>query len=652
MTEAPLSFTARNITPTAEQWAVQTTRAKHVLVEANAGAAKTTSLALRIGQALARGAQPATILALTYTDPAVTALRQQLRLVGVPEEVIAQIHLHTFDSFSATRLKAIEGEGVLMLETQEQVKPYVERAVERAQSLPEERYPDELAVSTPASALVEGLLESVALLKGRMLIEQLNEDLRMTPPMAEELGFDYATLRFRMAYEVIRRGGHPDRPAFRFHGDATYDLARAVVLEELAYEDSPLKMGLTLIVVDEMHDTNKAMFTVLKALLDSNRRAAFVGVGDRDQVIHSIAGAEAGFMGAHFMEEIGAPIRLPLSATHRFGPALARAVGALAGKPYEAFQQQETRIEALHAENHRVMAATIAQLAREHMKQAQLQDMRILLRRPEYSILLERELAKLGVDYRCQGFQPFLQRPEVLLVRGLQAYGIDDFTGFTTKAMRVATLNAMMLFAGAWIESSELRHLDAVSAQRRAIDEVAAQPDGMRDFIEGQILRNASSTALPRLRKALSLLKTNDVVALDQSLIAALDPVALAGAVLVRKDDVDQVLRNIEQLLRLVVSEDAAPDDVFRLFHEMEIRRANARSHSRVTLSSIEVSKGLEFDHVVIPHLTAREFAGGGVSAAENRNLLYVAMTRARHRLTLAYDPSKPSRYLREAGLA
>ena len=172
----------------------------------------------------------------------------------------------------------------------------------------------------------------------------------------------------------------------------------------------------------------------------------------------------------------------------------------------------------------------------------------------------------------------------------------------------------------------------------------------MRDFIDGQILRNASSAALPRLRKAISVLKMQDIAAFDQEFVSALDPSGLAASVLVRKDDIEQVVRNVEQFVRLAVSEDAPLDDVFRLFSEMETRRASARSNHRVTLSSIAVSKGLEFDHVVIPHLTMKEFAGG-VSATENRNLLYVAMTRARHRLTLAYDPGKPSRYLLEAGL-
>eukprot|EP01137_Pigoraptor_chileana_P018263 Opistho-2@77480 len=181
-------FEPLGIRPSAEQQLIQATRARHVLIEANAGAAKTTSLALRIAQALLRGAEPSMILALTYTAPAAQALRQQLRLIGVPAAQIKGLYLHTFESFSAWLLESLEGRGTLPLSTREQVKPYVLRAIERAQTLPQERHPEALAVSGLPTALVEGLLQSFAVLKGRMLIEQLSPDEAMSPePMYSAL---------------------------------------------------------------------------------------------------------------------------------------------------------------------------------------------------------------------------------------------------------------------------------------------------------------------------------------------------------------------------------------------------------------------------------------------------------------------------------
>jgi DNA helicase-2/ATP-dependent DNA helicase PcrA len=208
----------------------------------------------------------------------------------------------------------------------------------------------------------------------------------------------------------------------------------------------------------------------------------------------------------------------------------------------------------------------------------------------------------------------------------------------------------MMLFAGALIDSSELRHVDDVTAQRRAIDDAARQPEGMGTFIEGQVLRNASAGALTRLRAAMSVFKTGDLHAFGAGFIKALDPTGLAAAVLVRSDDIRQVQDNITQLVQLATDENESLDDAFRLFHQLHDRQSRMRANRRVTLSSIEAAKGLEFDHVLIPYLSRGEFAGE-VGAAENRNLLYVAMTRARQRLTLAFNPQAPSRFLNDAGL-
>lgn len=645
-------FVPAGIRPSDEQQTIQTTRARHLLIEANAGAAKTTTLALRIAQALHRGASPQMILALTYTAPAVQALQAQLRLIGVPAAQIAALRIHTFESFSAELLLALEGPGALQLASLEQIRPYLLRAIERAQSWPDERYPDEMAVTASSEALVEGLLQSFAVLKGGLGVEQRLGDVGLSPEMAEELGCDYFTLRVRGAFEAIRRGGHPDHPAFRFDGDACYDLARALLAEEglATGEHSPLALGLALIVVDEMHDTNRAMFTVLKALLQHNPRAAFVGVGDRDQVIHSQAGAEAGFMREHFEQEIGQPMRLPLTASHRFGATLAQAAGLLACKPYLAAGLRATEICLLPADSHRLQAQLIARIAQEHLAQSGLQDLRLLLRRPSQSVLIERELLKLGIAYDAQGLRPFLQRREVLLVRGLQAFCSNDFSGFPDKAQRAQVLEAMMLFCGAWIDSTELRHVDAVTAQRRAIEEAASPVDGMHDFIANQVLRTASDFARPRLHAAMELLRAGGLSAFARGFMQALDPAGLARAVLVRREDITQVRDNIAQLVQVVLAEDTSVADGFQMLHALALVQSRVRGKPRVTLSSIEAAKGLEFDHVLIPHLSRGEFVGEA-GAAESRNLLYVAMTRARQRLTLAFNPQAPSRFLLDAGL-
>lgn len=643
-----LPFQPTHITPSDEQVAIQLHRGRLLLVEANAGAAKTTTLALRIAQALQRGAEPQTVLALTYTAPAVAALKAQLTHIGVPRATVQRLRIQTFETFALGVLTQAEGTQTRVVTPHEQVRPYVVRAIDMAQSLPEERYPDELMTDTMPGNLVEGLLKSFDLLKGRLVFEHLDPEERLTPGLADELGFSYLTMRAWRCYEFIRKGGHPDRPEFRFDGDGVYDLARLLLSGEIAAGDTALQLGLSLVCVDEMHDVNRAAFTVLKAVLATHPRAGFVGVGDRDQVIHSQTGAEAAFMGRHFTAEIGQPTVLPLTQSRRFSPQLARHVGALARKPYAADAALHTAIQLAPCESHRLAATFVAHLAQAHHQQQALASLRVLLRHPSQSVLIEHELLRLGVPYGTVGFAPYLERADILLVRGLYAHACDDFTGFEAAAQRAALLDALLLFSGARVDSIELRHLDSTEAQRAAVAEASASLDSTRTFIEAHVLRSANPDTRRRLEAAMAVLRDNDIDAFEASFLKALDAPALAARVFVRRQDAEQVADNIEQLHRVAMAEGTGVDGAFRLFSAMDQARRRLRASERVVLSSIEAAKGLEFDHVVIPHLSAGEFGDG---SPENRNLLYVAMTRARRRLTVTHDAGRPSRFLKDAGM-
>jgi DNA helicase-2/ATP-dependent DNA helicase PcrA len=642
------AFQPTHITPSDEQLAIQLLRTRLLLVEANAGAAKTTTLALRIAQALQRGAPPQTLLALTTTAPAVDALKQRLAHIGVPKAVVQQLRIRTFEAFSLAVLAEVEGTKAQIVTSHEQVKPYVVRAIERAQSLPDERHPDELLTEAMPGDLVEGLLKSFDVLKGRMVVEHLDPEQRMTPELAHELGFGYLAMRAWRCYEFIRKGGHPDRPEFRFDGDGLYDLARLLTAGELDAGDATLKLDLTLICVDEMHDVNRAAFTVLKAVLAANPRAAFVGVGDRDQVIHSQTGAEAGFMGEHFKAEIGTPQVLPLTCSRRFSPELARHVGALARKPYAADEALHTAIHLERCESPRLAAAFVAGQARAHHEQQAFASLRVLLRHAAQSVLIEHELLRLGVPYGTVGFTPYLERAETLLVRGLYAHACNDFTGFEDPARRTQLLNALLLFSGAKVDSIELRHLDSAEAQRVAVAEAAADLNSTQTFIAAHVLRSAQAPAKRQLDAAMAILRSNDAEAFEASFLKVLDPLKLAARIFVRQKDAEQVADNIAQLHRVAIAEGAGVDGAFRLFSAMDQTRRRLRANARVVLSSIEAAKGLEFDHVIVPYLSQGEFGEG---SSENRNLLYVAMTRARQRLSLSFDPRRPSRFLKDAAL-
>ena len=646
-------FQPKGLTPTDEQLAIQLERRKYVVIEANAGAAKTTTLALRLAQAIERGADLDRIAALTYTEAAVTALRQALERIGIPAAIRNRIRIQTFDDFSAARLLQVEGEAVTRYDTPEQLKPFVLQAIERILSHPDERYPDELAIDGTGEGLVEGLLATFAQLKGTLQLAIDAQDRTLTPALADELGHDYLSLRTFWAYEHLRRGGNPDHHAFRAPNDATHDLAKLLLDEDTVWDgDHPLALGLHLILVDEMHDTNQAMFTVLRHLLVQNHTAAFVGVGDRDQVIHAIAGADARFMGETFDREIGPAHRFPLTASYRFGQTLATSVGKLAGKACVSRSERQTDLRALACDNtqdalwHIVQAVT----KREGLSpKSTASDIAILLRLPHQSVELENHLLDKGVDYMTSGFDTYLMRPEVLFVRGLMAYAQNGFAAIETLDTRVRILQSLLLFTGSHVEVDAQDAGTQAQKELQAIKEVAANPQLAPFFVENQVLRHASDEARRLVQAAIAVIHESATDILLHRFAQALQPQPLASRVMVRTPDIEQVSANIQGLIESAASFDNVPS-FFRAMNEREIRQKAMRGKDRVLIATIEASKGLEFDHVILPGLNRGEFAVGG-NTADNRNLLYVGMTRARNCLTILYDRARPSQYLVDAGL-
>ena len=291
---------------------------------------------------------------MTYTAPAVDALRDAIQRIGVPAPVARRIRVLSFDAFSAT-----QGSG---------------------------------------GGLVEGLLNSFALLKGTLaLTGDDGEPLRPTPGLAEELGHDYTPLCVFRAFERLRWHGERDRavprdegaPLFRADNDATFDLAQKLLVGELNGDD--LQRGLRFVAVDEMHDTNRAMFTVLRHLLQANAEAAFVSVGDVDQVIHGTAGANADFMHAEFDRWVGTACHYPLTLSYRYGQALASAAGRVSRKASHAAPDRHTAVRLVACAgradaNVRIVDALLGRTDRAHQGDSgsaiARADVAVLLRRP------------------------------------------------------------------------------------------------------------------------------------------------------------------------------------------------------------------------------------------------------------------------------
>lgn len=433
-------FVPKDLIPTDEQIAIQLSRNKVVIIEANAGAAKTTTLALRLGEALARKLEPENMLALVFTPEARDVLKQRLIDVGVPYATAARIHVATFDDFAVELLQKIELRTVPSLPHSKDLKEYVVAALENAS----ENYTgkvDFLELHTHSLAISQFIAAQLEL-KAKMALQGDFEYLE-ADEISERLGVQLAEYLALLEYEQIRLG-HDENAFFRGPFDATYDLARMLDADASCRALLP---RYRLIICDELHDLNEASFRILQHLIDP-AYSYFVGAGDKDQVIHSRLGASEEFMRSRFRASYPATAIYPLTYSYRHGPHLAYAMEAFKHKPVDSLLPLRTEISQLPYDAETSCAdQLIKALERWKKQKLPLSGCAILIRDKHQSISIENALMQAGIAYHSIDMQGYLQREEILFLRGMVALALNNFSSVASKKVRGDIFDALVIFS-------------------------------------------------------------------------------------------------------------------------------------------------------------------------------------------------------------
>lgn len=456
-------FTPKNIRPTEEQTAIQVSQNKVVVIKANAGAAKTTTLALRIGEAIARGLAPEHILTLTFTPEARDVLKRRLVDIGIPAATTARLRVVSFEDFSIHSLEQIEQRKVQQIVHIKDLKFYVDAALQNVS----DNYSNKIdyLVSDTSTAALSQFFHAQLELKATMRLQTDLEDLT-DDEVSDTLGLSFSTALTIKEYEQIRHRGEGD---IRFRGpfDATYDLACMLDANSAIRSQLP---RWRIILCDELHDLNEASFHLLRHLIEPNY-TYFIGAGDTDQVIHSRFGASEEFMRTRFAAVFPGTAPYPLTYSFRHGPHLAHAAGVFKNKPADSLLALRTEIHELHYDAAGISCAdtVVASVSRWKKSGKAAEQCTILVREPHQAIDIENALMQAGVHYRTVEMPRYLDREEILFLRGMIAIALNNFAA-TDKAKRGAIFDALTTFA----EVSFARDENAAQLRQAVIDEPVA----------------------------------------------------------------------------------------------------------------------------------------------------------------------------------
>ncbi|OUL98033.1 3'-5' exonuclease [Variovorax sp. JS1663] len=647
-----VQFEPKTIQPTDEQLAIQTATDRTIIVEANAGAAKTTTLALRMAESWRRGTSPDLFLALTYTKPACDALKGALAKIGVPHNVVNRFRIQTFEDFCVQLLDEILGAQVPVYAQDEQLRPFVWQAVKRVEENESERWRSELVMpSLGDSGMVEEFLKVGTWLKGTMRDTLERGDSAVSPDYAAAIGVEYTQLRIFLAYERIRRRENADRPLFRGPLDATYDLARLLYEDESVQGLGAWPFSTRVLVVDEMHDLNQAMFRVLQELLNTTS-SYFCGVGDFDQVLHEATGADARFMGNTIEDCTRRSVRrYPLTHSYRFGRSLATKAGRIAEKPYSTQSPHDTKLLLDGYDTGEDCAKLVVDTAKawQATPKARMNELAILLRHSYQTVPIENALLESGMPYTMAGFDSYLTRPEVLFVRGLLAVATDSIGSVADDRTREKVMEALFFFSGSRIEVKGREHESQEALLADAIRSVTAAPGFLTHFFENQVLRTAEPTMRRRLEVSVKIAREQSGPDLLRHILQALNMEALVKEVYVSRQRRQDALGNLEGLRRAAMKFNTALD-YFHSLNDAEQKQRQLKKTASLVIASVVSVKGLEFDHVVMPYLAHGEFPAPTASDREEQNMFYVGITRARRFLTMFASTDRPSRFVQKMG--
>lgn len=583
------------------------------LVLAGAGSGKTRTLTYRVAYLLEHGADPASILLLTFTNKA--AREMQSRVEQVLGRDARAIWSGTFHAV-ASRLLRVFAEPLgyrrnFSILDAEDANDLV-KAVMKDLSI------DYKARRFPTPRVVAGLIsysrnvqhpltETVALKHAHFLpfatdIEQIARQYQMRKKQANAMDFD--DLLALMAQLL-------DDPAFGLS-----------IAERFRY-----------VLVDEYQDTNAIQARLVRGF--ARQHGNIVVVGDDAQSIYAFRGADVKNI-LSFPDQWPDVKTFQLLTNYRSTPEILEIANASLAHNVQQFEKELRAVVPHGPKPHFVPLASAAQEARYVAEQVlalrtqglALRAIAVLFRSSAHSQTLEFELMKRDIPYEYRGGQKFFERAhikDVLSFLRVASNPKDEVAWLRVLAVQPGIGTAIASALAAQLTRSE-EFERILGTEARLL--VGPRGDaGWKAFVAiGQRMMERGNEPAAMIR---GIMESSYQEYMEREYPNWRE----------RIEDLEQLAFFAEnyQDVGLFLADIA-------LYDEVMAARENAGTHDeeRMVLSTIHQAKGLEWDAVFVIHLADAAFPNRRAMAEEGgmeeeRRLFYVAVTRAQRHLFLTY---------------
>lgn len=625
------------------------------LVIAGAGSGKTRVLTYKIVHLLHRGLEPWRILALTFTNKAANEMRERIRTM-VGDKTASRLWMGTFHSIFRRILSA---------------------------------HTDRLGFKPGFS--IYDTADSKALVKS--IIKEMDLDDKIYKPSVVLNAISGAKnalispAAYKASADIIAADRRARRPQL-YQVYETYCrrcfLANAMDFDDLLYftnvlfRDNPdilhhYQEFFSYVLVDEYQDTNFAQHLIVNMLTRQSGKLCVVG--DDAQSIYSFRGANIDNI-LQLRRQYPDLRTFKLEQNYRSTQTITEAANSLIAKnkeqiPKNVFSRNEKgdKIELVRAysdfeEGYLVANRITALRATAHDS---FEDYAILYRTNAQSRVLEESLRKRNIPYRIYGGLSFYQRQEV---KDAMAYfrlslNPDDDEALRrvintpTRGIGATTLNRLTRAAieagvSIWTVMTDLDAYQTGIAPAAA-KKLSLFTELIRRFVNLNLRGDNAFTVAEQIITGSGLMAqyisdhTPESIARRENLEELVSAVREFVEERLEEGNPDITLGDFMGMAALATDQDSKDDD--------------GQAAERVTLMTAHAAKGLEFNNVFVVGVEEDLFPSAMANSTpreveEERRLLYVAITRAKHFCMLSYATTRfrngqtvwpsPSRFIRD----
>ena len=623
-----------------------------IMVIAGAGSGKTRVLTYRIAYLMERGVDPFSILSLTFTNKAAREMKSRISQI-VGESKSKNLWMGTFHSIFARILRS-ESEllgyssNFTIYDTQDSDRLLATIIKELKLDKDLYKYKN---IRSRISSLKNNLVTVKAYLSNPELVQQDNESRR---PMFGKVYQTYVNRCFKasaMDFDDLLL--------------KTNELLNRFP-EVLAKYQERFKY----IHVDEYQDTNHSQYLIVKALADKYENLCVVG--DDAQSIYGFRGANIENI-LSFQKDYSNSTIYRLEQNYRSTKNIVNAANSVINYNINKLEKEvwtdnesgekiEINQSITDSEEGRFVSSSIF----ENKNKCQLDNdsFAVLYRTNAQSRSIEDALRRKNISYQVYGGLSFYQRKEIkdilaylrVIVNPNDEESIKRIINYPTRGIGQTTMDKLLIYANdkniSLFETLKNLSLDEIKIN-------SGTKNKLNQFfllIKSFQLLNESLNAFEIAEEVLKRIGIINVLKLDGT------PESIS-----RIENIEELINGIKDFIEgekeVVDSKATLSDFLEDVALASELDKNINDYQKKVSLMTIHLAKGLEFNHVYIVGLEEDLFPSAMSSSTradleEERRLFYVALTIAKKKVTITYAKTRyrwgklndcePSRFIKE----